>query len=289
LTIMKILLGKVEEFGRLEDLSQEDQDAFKIINSLDDDATLTEEHEKPLKLLWASKVVQEVFDRRAEYQVVDSTSVFLKEENISRICAQDYVADQADVLATRIRTSGIIEEEYLIDGVTFAMYDVGGQRNERKKWIHCFEGVTAVLFIVGVSEYNQVLYEDTSTNRMIEALELFKDISNSPHFLESSMLLFLNKKDLFIEKIQSVGIKETFEPVFLKKYPDGQPYEGTPNSYGEGLQYFSNLFLGQCQVPKKLVYVHVTCATDTENVRVVFEACKETILQANLQNAGFAF
>lgn len=40
------------------------------------------------------------------------------------------------------------------------MFDVGGQRSERKKWIHCFENVTAILFLVAISEYDQVLIED---------------------------------------------------------------------------------------------------------------------------------
>ena len=40
------------------------------------------------------------------------------------------------------------------------MFDVGGQRSERKKWIHCFEGVTAIIFIVALSEYDLMLVED---------------------------------------------------------------------------------------------------------------------------------
>lgn len=40
------------------------------------------------------------------------------------------------------------------------MFDVGGQRSERKKWIHCFEGVTAIIFIVAMSEYDLTLAED---------------------------------------------------------------------------------------------------------------------------------
>jgi len=40
------------------------------------------------------------------------------------------------------------------------MFDVGGQRSERKKWIHCFEGVTAIIFIVALSEYDLTLAED---------------------------------------------------------------------------------------------------------------------------------
>lgn len=40
------------------------------------------------------------------------------------------------------------------------MFDVGGQRSERKKWIHCFENVNALLFLVAISGYDQCLAED---------------------------------------------------------------------------------------------------------------------------------
>ena len=42
---------------------------------------------------------------------------------------------------------------------------MGGQRSERKKWIHCFEDVTAIIFCVAMSEYDQVLHEDETTVR----------------------------------------------------------------------------------------------------------------------------
>lgn len=47
------------------------------------------------------------------------------------------------------------------------MFDVGGQRSERKKWIHCFENVTSIIFCVALSEYDQVLLEESSQVRML--------------------------------------------------------------------------------------------------------------------------
>lgn len=44
----------------------------------------------------------------------------------------------------------------------FSMFDVGGQRSERKKWIHCFENVTSIIFCVALSEYDQVLLEESN-------------------------------------------------------------------------------------------------------------------------------
>jgi hypothetical protein len=64
-----------------------------------------------------------------------------------------------DVLKMRVRTTGVIEAPFQIKyqkmNLAFKMIDVGGQRSERRKWIHCFDSVTAVLFVVAISEYNQ--------------------------------------------------------------------------------------------------------------------------------------
>lgn len=52
-----------------------------------------------------------------------------------------------------------------IELMNCSMFDVGGQRSERKKWIHCFENVTSIIFCVALSEYDQVLLEESSQVR----------------------------------------------------------------------------------------------------------------------------
>ncbi len=71
-------------------------------------------------------------------------------------------------------------------GVMGVMCDVmcgvawcGVQRNERRKWIHCFERCSALLFVTAISEYDEVLYEDHSVNRMVESINLFAELCNS--------------------------------------------------------------------------------------------------------------
>lgn len=104
--------------------------------------------------------------------------------------------------------------------MTYRIFDVGGQRPERKKWIHCFEDVTSLLFLVAISEYDQLLVEDESVNRMQEALTLFDSICNSRWFVKSSVILFLNKIDRFREKLQENPMQNYF--------PD---YTGTFNMF----------------------------------------------------------
>ncbi len=102
-----------------------------------------------------------------------------------------------DFLKMRVRTTGVVEASFHVRyrgmALSFRLIDVGGQRSERRKWIHCFDNVDAILFLVAISEYNQVLLEDGRTNRMDESLKLFESIVNNPFFIKTSFLLFLNK------------------------------------------------------------------------------------------------
>jgi hypothetical protein len=90
------------------------------------------------------------------------------------------------------------------------LVDVGGQRSERKKWIHCFQDVTAVVFCVAMSEYDLKLYEDETVNRMDESLKLFDEICNSKWFTDVAIILFLNKSDIFREKIKKIDLSVCF-------------------------------------------------------------------------------
>ena len=121
-----------------------------------------------------------------------------------------------DVLRTRVKTTGIIETQFSYKGLHFKMFDVGGQRSERKKWIHCFEGVTAIIFCVALSGYDLVLAEDEEMNRMMESMKLFDSICNNKWFVETSIILFLNKKDLFEQKIKYSPLSVCF-PEFKGK------------------------------------------------------------------------
>jgi hypothetical protein len=82
--------------------------------------------------------IKAVWERRNEFQITESVQYYFN--RIDNIKLPGYVPDKDDILYSRSRTSGIVTERYNIDGTIFEMYDVGGQRNERRKWIHCFEG-----------------------------------------------------------------------------------------------------------------------------------------------------
>jgi len=251
-------------------------EAFDEIPSGDDE--LTQERGDLILKLWADPGIQKVWARRSEYQIIESTITYL--DSMTRISAPGYIPTEQDMLLARVRTSGILTEAYDIDGNIFEMYDVGGQRNERKKWIHCFDNVTALIFVAALSEYNQKLFEDTSTNRMLEALDLFEEISKNNYFQKSSMMLFLNKRDLFTEKIATIPIADTPE---FSDYTGGSDYEAGCEYF---LDKFKKRFYSSRTSSERELYYHITCATDTSNVKMVFGACKDIILKAQLRDSG---
>jgi len=236
-----------------------------------EDGMLTPEIVEHIKTLWKSVPIQRTYDHRSKYQLNDCAQFFL--DKIDDVVKPDYIPTEEDILRARVRTTGIVENEFHIDGNKFKMFDVGGQRNERKKWIHCFEGVTAVIFVAAISEYDQVLYEDENVNRLEEALNLFENICNSRWFSLTSIILFLNKKDIFAEKIKSIPLSKAF--------PD---YTGG-SDYDSACAFLEQEFLNRNHY-RKPIYCHVTCATDKKNIEVVFNGVKDIVVRGALETAG---
>jgi hypothetical protein len=87
--------------------------------------------------LWRDPGVQTCFSRSNEYQLNDSAEYFI--ESASRITAPDWTPNDMDILKARVKTTGISETKFVKEGRKFTVVDVGGQRSERRKWLHCFE------------------------------------------------------------------------------------------------------------------------------------------------------
>ncbi|KAK5649731.1 hypothetical protein RI129_000760 [Pyrocoelia pectoralis] len=243
-----------------------------LIRSIDYETVTTFENPyvDAIKDLWNDGGIQECYDRRREYQLTDSAKYYLME--IDRVAAPDYLPTEQDILRVRVPTTGIIEYPFDLDEIRFRMVDVGGQRSERRKWIHCFENVTSIIFLVALSEYDQILFESENENRMEESKALFKTIITYPWFQHSSVILFLNKKDLLEEKIMYSHLVDYF--------PE---YDGPQRDAIAAREFILRMFVDLNPDSEKIIYSHFTCATDTENIKFVFAAVKDTILQSNLR------
>lgn len=162
------------------------------------------------------------------------------------------------------------------------MLDVGGQRSERRKWIHCFENVTSVIFIVASSEFDQynLVEEDneldasSKVNRMEESLALFEVITASHYFRNTSFILFLNKQDLLEEKIKTSSLKKHFHQ-----------FNGKENDHNSAKEFILSLY--EERKPANIdIFPHYTFATDTKNIQRVFDAVSETVTAEVMRLTG---
>ncbi|KAJ7408972.1 hypothetical protein WISP_117301 [Willisornis vidua] len=243
-----------------------------VVSRMEDTEPFSPELLSAMMRLWADSGIQECFNRSREYQLNDSAQYYL--DSLDRIGAADYQPTEQDILRTRVKTTGIVETHFTFKNLHFRLFDVGGQRSERKKWIHCFEDVTAIIFCVALSGYDQVLHEDETTNRMHESLKLFDSICNNKWFTDTSIILFLNKKDIFEEKIKKSPLAICF--------PE---YTG-PNTFTEAVAYIQNQYESKNRSTTKEIYTHITCATDTNNIQFVFDAVTDVIIANNLRGCG---
>jgi len=260
----------VQKYGLV--LSKEVSEVAERVTATPTSAPLTAQLAELLKALYVDPEVRKVLQKSAELQLHDHLDFML--HRLDEFVRPDYIPSVEDILKVRVRTTGIMEISYQIEQIHFTVMDMGGQRSERRKWIFFFEGVTAVIFVLALNEYDMRLREDPNVNRMHESLELFKKIINNQYFQNTPIIFFLNKTDLFREKIARSDLKICF--------PD---YAGGPD-YNKALKYITDKFLSFDMNSKRTIFTHETCATDTENLRRVLDDVRVTLMHQVLQDIG---
>ncbi|XP_041103690.1 guanine nucleotide-binding protein G(olf) subunit alpha isoform X1 [Polyodon spathula] len=261
-------------------------DYIKSIAPLSD-FEYTQEFFEHAKKLWDDEGVKACFERSNEYQLIDCAQYFL--DRIDSVRQNDYTPTDQDLLRCRVLTSGIFETRFQVDKVNFHMFDVGGQRDERRKWIQCFNDVTAIIFVVASSSYNMVIREDNNTNRLREALDLFRSIWNNRWLRTISVILFLNKQDMLAEKVLAGKSKiEDYFPEYTRYTipDDATPEPGEDPKVTRAKFFIRDEFLRISTASgdgRHYCYPHFTCAVDTENIRRVFNDCRDIIQRMHLR------
>ena len=196
-------------------------------------------------------------------------------DKIKEVTTPGYLPNDRDILRCRLPTTGVHEIEFLYKDSMFKMIDVGGQRSERRKWIHFIDNVTAIIFCVSLNEYNMPLDEDPGQNAMTESMNIFESIINSVFFKDKQIILFLNKIDLFREKIKLHPLNRYFND-----------FTGNPSSEKDSVAYIQGKYLALDKQTNRKIIAHPTCATNTKNIETVTSVAFNGILDQLATEVG---
>lgn len=177
---MKYVIDAMEEM-ELSILPENEDFVQMVIDAADlkDGEPFPTDYYDPLKKLWEDPNVQKAWERGNEAALPDkcvdpvvaciyqlttvplpSCSLVYYFSGLDRLFDPAYVPNEQDIVQARARTIGITETMFSLKDHEMLMVDVGGQKSERRKWIHCFQDVTSILFLVSLSGYDQCLVED---------------------------------------------------------------------------------------------------------------------------------
>lgn len=270
---------------------------FDNNNNVEHHLLYTKEFFKDCHFLWCTSAIQSCYERSNEYQLIDCAKYFL--DKIPSIEQDDFLPNDQDILRCRVLTTQIREIRFKVKDALFHMFDVGGQRNQRYKWIQCFNDATAIVFVVALSGYNLVLREDHTKNRLQESFDLFRQIWENRFLDEVSVILFLNKTDLLKEKVLSNRFKiEDYFPYYKNYQPiysSAKERNSEPVEFSRAKLFFKDCFLTitkqseRSSPTRRWCYPHFTCALDTNHMRKIFEDCRFSIQKSHLDRFGINF
>jgi len=231
-----------------------------------------------LMALWRNPTVQDAFNNRSKLSIlVPSTSDYFF-TNAKRFSDENYQPTLDDFLRAKRKTIGITELHIKHNEYSIRLVDVGGQRSERRKWTPVFTGeVNTVIYLAALDSYDMVLDEDGHTNRLKDSLNLFGSVTNMPIFKPPSWILFLNKWDIFEQKIKVYPLNLSFPDIS----------ETDARDVSKSYKYIRRLFKQHFNGNKKHLYCHQTCALDTEAMSKIFNTIRDQLINSDLIEMGF--
>ncbi|KAJ7205686.1 heterotrimeric G protein alpha subunit 4 [Mycena haematopus] len=260
--------GAAEEEGVRGEAIVTDVELIEHAQDLRDGEPFPIRYYGPLCRLWNEEVVRTAWNRGNEAAVPENLHYFFSD--LPRLFDPAYVPTEQDIVRARVRTIGITETTFHLQEQEMLMVDVGGQKSERRKWIHCFQDVTSILFLVSLSGYDQCLVEDRDATPMT----IWDSICHSQWFKQTSIILFLNKDDLFAQKVRTSDIKSFF--------PD---FDGEAGNVNAGREYFKKRFGRLALKAGGRRSGRFICTTDTELLRVVMAAVEgASIVSKNIRS-----
>ncbi|KAJ3244243.1 Guanine nucleotide-binding protein G(k) subunit alpha [Chytriomyces hyalinus] len=247
-------------------------DLIDVSQGHNDDVAVSELTRNAVKSFWRDSGVQYCMSRGNEFHLMDCCVHLLN--NTDRILHPNYIPTNQDIFYMREPTNTIQQISFNWNQSIFKVFDVGGHRKQRKSWAPYFENVKAIIFVVAISAFDQTLAaEEDGTNRVQDSLILFGTICNHPLFKKTALILFMNKIDIFKEKLKRSQISSYF--------PE---FEGC-NTYHDGCEFFVKIFLDITKYKENKVHIHFTWATDTRQISKILTSVTTFIVGKSLQDS----
>jgi hypothetical protein len=248
---------------------------------------LTESMVNKINELWSDPAMKNTWRNRRRSHVMDNTPYFF--DNMLQILSDGFELTFEEYVLIRDQTTGItvkqFEAQTPFGQYVFKVTDVGGQRSERRKWLKLFDNVNTVMFLMGLSGYDQVLFEDNSRNCLEERLDLFKNTCHNKVFSSTDWVIFFNKIDIFEDKIKHVPFT-----VYQPSFPEAQKHSSRHvREYIQ--QQFHDIFFEELSAEGKLqrggIFFHYTCATKEESVSRIIHKVQIDIIKSQMKRMGY--
>ncbi|KAJ3378446.1 hypothetical protein HDU92_007382 [Lobulomyces angularis] len=272
ITIIKLLVEGLELLGLDKKLDENYQNDAAKIKYFQWDKTIFVDKEitEIIIRLWNFKEVKECCNRKNELKSLNFSFM----DSASRIFDPIFSPTNQDVICCRKPTYDIKETRLLIkDCGNLLVYDVGGQKSLRQYWVPYFSDVHGIIFLVDMSSYDMMMEEDSETNRMMDSLNLFESITKNKLLEVAQFILFLNKVDLFEEKLKKSKIVDHFSD-----------FIGDQLSDKVAKKYFQKKF--EERAGRMLLSIQFTNSTDSRLMKKVIVGCMIIIRTVALKSIG---
>ncbi|KAI1111149.1 G-protein alpha subunit-domain-containing protein [Nemania sp. NC0429] len=244
-SVATILRG-AEQLGIAEAITKATTGAQELLNPCSDcerdpawNPGHTVEVARTIVSLRTNTTFQEAVRCKSTYQFHDNGQYYI--DNIVRLAEQAVhrsAPTNGDLLRTRVTTTGIHQSVLSYNDTRFCVFDVGGERSERKKWIHAFPGVSAVIFPVDTTGYRRSRREVPDSDRMVDQIAVFESLANSPWFVQTIFIVVFTKIDLLEDYMRGEDVDAFLRDASI--VTDSQPRVTAATVY---LNYLERHFL----------------------------------------------
>lgn len=206
------------------------------------------------------EALKDFYLERSELNLLDRDLYFMTETR--RIFNNKYMPIEKDILYCKTETFGLSESKIQKCCQEWLLIDTCGRKEERKNWIHCFEKVHAVLYVIGLNEY-------VMNEKFNESIKLLSQLSSAVWFRRTPMILLLNKVDKFRDLINVIPLSTVFDN------------DDVGSNFDDNCDFLKKYF-NSFRPESEAIFTHFTCAIRRFSIELFSAKVSQIIISQNL-------